>query len=81
MYKGAKLGMQRLDMIVDRKLIVEIKSTSVLHPAATRQVYNYLRGTNLEIGLLLHFGPEPRVHRMLCRNAKSITPLDPDATD
>jgi GxxExxY protein len=77
MYKGVKLGVQRLDMIVDRKLIVEIKSTFVLHPAATRQVYNYLRGTNLEVGLLLHFGPEPRVHRMLCRNQKPAAPPDP----
>jgi len=68
MYKGMELGCQRLDMIVDEKLIVETKSTYELHRAATRQLYNYLRATRLELGLLLHFGPEPKVHRLLCSN-------------
>ena len=67
-YKGQELGAQRLDMIVDDKLVVEIKSTYELHRAAQRQVYNYLKGTSLEIGLLLHFGPVPRFYRMICTN-------------
>ena len=67
MYKGEVLGTQRLDMVVDRLVVVEVKSTYELHRAATRQGYNYLRASNLDIGLLLHFGPEPRVHRLICR--------------
>ena len=55
MYKGDELGIQRLDMIVDDILVLEIKSTVELHKAAKRQVYNYLRASNLRIGLLLHF--------------------------
>jgi len=55
-------------MIVDDKLVVETKSTYTLHKAATRQVYNYLRATRLEVGLLLHFGPEPGFYRLICRN-------------
>lgn len=55
-YKGEELGIQRLDMIVDEKLVVEVKSTPWLHKHAGRQVYNYLRASNLEIGILLHFG-------------------------
>jgi GxxExxY protein len=39
-YKGHPLGTQRLDLIVDDKLVVETKSTYELHRAATRQVYN-----------------------------------------
>ena len=69
-YKGDQLGSQRLDMIVDEKLVVEIKSTYDLHKAAPRQVFNYLKATNLEVGLLLHFGPEPRFYRMICGNTK-----------
>lgn len=69
-YKGQWLGQQRLDMIVDEKLVVETKSTHELNKSANRQVYNYLRSTNLEIGLLLHFGPQPRVQRVICRNQK-----------
>jgi GxxExxY protein len=70
-YKGAELGTQRIDMIVDEKLIVEAKSTELLHKSAGRQVYNYLRATNLEVGLLLHFGPEPNFMRLICRNKRS----------
>ena len=69
LYKGEELGRQRLDMIVDGKLVVETKSTYELHKAATRQVHNYLRATNLEVGLLFHFGPQPKFYRVVCRNA------------
>ena len=63
MYKGEELTYQRLDMIVDDVLVVEVKWTAELHKGANRQVYNYLRATNLEVGLLLHFGPEAKVYR------------------
>lgn len=67
-YKGEELGPQRLDMIIDDKLVIETKSTFDLHKAARRQLYSYLRATTLEVGLLLHFGPEPHFHRVVCRN-------------
>ena len=67
-YKGRELGCQRLDMIVDGKVVVEVKSTLDLHSAAHRQLRNYLKGTRLEIGLLLHFGPEPRFFRVINTN-------------
>jgi len=57
MYKGEELGTQRLDMIVDGRVVVETKSTLDLNRSGRRQVYNYLNATNLEVGLLLHFGP------------------------
>jgi GxxExxY protein len=69
-YKGHILGVQRIDMIVDEKLIVEIKSCPELPVAARRQVFNYLRATKLEVGLLLHFGLEPRFHRLFSSNTK-----------
>ena len=72
MYKGEELGMQRLDLIVDDRLVVETKSTFDLHRAAVRQTYNYLRATNLEVGLLLHFGPEPKFYRVVCSTAQKI---------
>lgn len=64
-YKGAVIATTRLDMIVDGRLVVEVKSTLELHKSARRQVYNYLRATHLEVGLLLHFGPEARFHRLV----------------
>lgn len=71
MYKGEPLLEQRLDMIVDRRLVVEIKSSEVLHGGATRQVYNYLRATKLEVGLLLHFGTRPRFWLVYCRPSQN----------
>jgi GxxExxY protein len=67
-YKGCDLGIQRLDLVVDERLVVEIKSTHELHKAAVRQVYNYLRVSNLELGLLLHFGPDPKFYRVYAPN-------------
>lgn len=67
-YRGEPLVDQRLDMVVDRTLIVEIKSTWQLPASATRQLYNYLRATDLEVGLLLHFGAEPKFYRFVSTN-------------
>jgi GxxExxY protein len=67
-YQGEPLGTQRLDLVVDERLVIEVKSTKDLHKSAARQLYNYLRATNLEVGLLLHFGPEPRFFRLVCSN-------------
>lgn len=64
-YKAAVISSQRVDLIVDGKVVVEIKSTEMLAPAASRQLLNYLRATSYEVGLLLHFGPKPRFSRMV----------------
>jgi len=56
-YKGDDIGWQRLDFVVDDILVIEVKSTRMLEPNATRQLFNYLKATNLRAGLLLHFGP------------------------
>lgn len=69
-YKGQPLGRQKIDLIVDDALVVEIKSTESLHESAMRQIYNYLRATNLRVGLLLHFGPKPIFHRVVCPNSR-----------
>jgi GxxExxY protein len=64
-YRGDRLTSQRVDMIVDEKVVVEIKSTHVLPPTAKRQTLNYLRATTLEVALLLHFGPQARFYRFV----------------
>jgi GxxExxY protein len=75
-YKGQELGSQRLDLIVNERLVIETKAASELHKSATRQLYNYLKATNLELGLLLHFGPEAKFYRVICRNERK-GPEDP----
>jgi GxxExxY protein len=62
-YKRREIARQRLDMIVDNVIVVEIKAGAALPPGSLRQIFSYLRGTNLAIGLLFHFGPHPAVKR------------------
>jgi GxxExxY protein len=62
-YKGEELSGQRIDMIVDGKVLVETKSSLDLHPVAKRQLRNYLAATNIQVGLLLHFGARATFYR------------------
>ena len=46
----------RIDLLVDQKLLVEVKSVERLNPAHSKQLLTYLRLTNLQLGLLINFG-------------------------
>jgi GxxExxY protein len=74
-YDAVILGRVRLDMVVDGKVVVENKAVRALPEEAEAQVFNYLRATNLEVGLLLNFGPRPTFKRYLCTNDRK-TGLD-----
>ena len=67
-YKGQKVGQYRADVIVEQSVIVELKAGRLLDPSAQKQLLNYLRGTTLEVGLLLHFGPHPAFKRLVVSN-------------
>ena len=69
MYKGEELSSQRLDMVVDGRIIIETKSTLELHASARRQLYNYLRATHLDVGFV-HFGPKARFYREIRSSPK-----------
>jgi GxxExxY protein len=71
LYKGHRVGTQRVDMVVDDMLIVESKSTQDLHRGAPRQLFSYLHGSSIEVGLLLHFGPEAKFFPVACCNTGS----------
>ncbi|MBA2684111.1 MAG: GxxExxY protein [Gemmatimonadaceae bacterium] len=64
-YKEQVIAKQRLDMVIDDKIIIENKSTEKLSPADRMQLVSYLRATNLEVGLLLHFGPTAKFERFI----------------
>jgi GxxExxY protein len=72
------VGLQRVDMLVDSKVIVENKSTYLLSDADHRQLTSYLSGSEIQVGLLLHFGPKPDFYRVVCtRSPAGSTPRDP----
>ena len=67
-YKGHELCKQRIDLVVDGKLILEVKAGPELPRTGTRQLHNYLRATALEVGLLFHFGPDAKFYRIVHEN-------------
>jgi GxxExxY protein len=75
-YGGVPVAHQRLDMVVDSRVAVEIKSTERLHPEAERQLLNYLRATRFEVGLVLHFGRSAAFRRVVYSNANKRRPHD-----
>jgi len=62
---GEPVGRYRADLIVEEQLIVEIKTGTALDPSAIAQLLNYLNVTKLPLGLVLFFGPKPKVKRII----------------
>ena len=54
-YKGFSIGEGRLDLLIDQKIIVELKSVENLLPIHSVQVNSYLKATGLQLGLLINF--------------------------
>ena len=55
-YEGIKVGSRRLDLLVDNKVIVELKAVTEVEPLFYNQIINYLKIFKIEIGLLINFG-------------------------
>ena len=72
-YLGQPIARYRVDMLVDKKVLIEIKSNAQIGLTERRQVYNYLHSTRIELALLLHFGPKPRHHRIISTDKSFIS--------
>jgi GxxExxY protein len=55
-YKGDKIGEYRLDIVVDNKIILELKAVSDMNSTFEAQLFSYLKATNMKLGILLNFG-------------------------
>ena len=62
---GQSIGVYRADLIVNSSLIVEVKTGLLLSSEAIPQLLNYLNVTKLPLGLVLFFGPKPKVKRLI----------------
>ena len=67
-YEGEVIGEYFADILVDNKVIVEIKAAKGLAVENEAQLLNYLKATNIEVGLLLNFGSKPEVKRKVFDN-------------
>ncbi len=55
-YKGRTIQGQRLDLVVDKRVVVELKSVQSVPAVPLAQVLSYLRASHLTKGLILNFG-------------------------
>ena len=74
-HRNRKIGFYRIDLLVNDKVIVELKSSETLADVDRRQLLNYLRAAKINVGLLLHFGPSPSFNRVVW-NGKRVV-VDP----
>ena len=68
LYKGESVGDYFADLIVEDKVILELKALEKINDIHEIQLKNYLRGTGIEIGLLINFGKTVEVKRKYVKN-------------
>lgn len=67
-FHGANVGNYYADLLVAEKVVVELKTAARIVPEHTAQLLNYLKATDIEVGLLLNFGPEASYKRVILTN-------------
>mgnify|MGYP001575254551 FL=1 len=68
LYENETIGEYLADILVDNKVIVEIKAAKGLALENEAQLLNYLKATDIEVGLLLNFGAKPEIKRKVFDN-------------
>ena len=58
-YRGHPIGEHRLDLLIDSKLVVELKAIKDLEPVHFSIVHSYMKAVGVESGLILNFGTMP----------------------
>ena len=71
-FRGEKIGDYQADLVVDGKVIVELKAGKGLHSIHEAQIINYLRATEIEVGLLINFGEELTFKRRVFTNDRKV---------
>ena len=67
-YKSELVGEFFADLLINNTIILELKAFETLNKAHSAQTLNYLKATNIEVGLLLNFGEKPQVKRFIYTN-------------
>ena len=73
-FHSHRVGIYRADLVVESKVIVEVKSAREIIRAHTAQLLNYLKASGLEVGLILNFGETATFKRVISTRRKSVAP-------
>ena len=79
-FHDRKIGDFRADLLVDNRVIVELKVGAAIDSAWEKQLLNYLRATEIEVALLVNFGPSTEFRRFLFENGRKKIRSNPRAS-
>jgi GxxExxY protein len=68
LYEGSLVGNYFADLVINDIVIIETKTATCIVEDHERQILNYLKGTDKEVGMLLNFGPRPSFKRKIFEN-------------
>lgn len=77
-FRGHKIGDFEADMLVERCVLLELKAGRTLDSAHEAQLLNYLRATEIEVGMLFSFGLKPEFRRLAYDNVRKHRAGRPD---
>lgn len=70
---GSVFGIFTADMLVENCILLELKAARALDSSHHAQLLNYLRATEIEVGLLLNFGLKPEFKRLIFDNPRKLS--------
>lgn len=76
-FRSKLIGDFRADLVVEEAVILELKAVRAIDQAFEKQLLNYLRATEFEIGLILNFGPKPEFRRLVFENTRKKIRVHP----
>lgn len=71
-YEEKEVGVYFADLVIENCVIIELKTAEILKAEHEFQLINYLKATEIEVGLLLNFGKKPEVRRKVFSNFKKL---------
>lgn len=69
-FRGQRVGQFEADILVENCVLLELKAARMLDSSHRAQLMNYLKATEIEVGLLLNFGERPEFKRVVFDNLK-----------
>jgi GxxExxY protein len=69
-FRGSLVGVFRADLVVDGRVVIELKTAESISKAHEAQVLHYLRASTMEIGLVMNFGPDAKFRRIVMQNVR-----------
>ncbi|MEO6804999.1 MAG: GxxExxY protein [Edaphobacter sp.] len=69
-FRGRPVGIFRADLVVNERIVLELKTADSISKAHEAQLLHYLRASAMEVGLVMNFGPNARFRRVEMRNER-----------